>query len=255
MQIAATPRARATRGWAPRCASGTRSCCSTSTRTPVTRSGSSCAPCSVISGGRHMGRVDGRSAGLRQRGRRIPVMAVGDPVQSIYSWRGAQRVEPAAVRHRFPGVPAGRLRASLPLLTSFRNSRRGARRWPTRCRGRCEPAGRRRSPVGELRRARGRAGRRGRVRPVRDGRRRGRLGGPAASPTRWQRGDGRGSAAADDGGARAPAQRHGRRRGGAARGRVAGRGGRPRGAAGRAGDRRPGRRSCGCWWIPWRGRR
>ena len=49
-----------------------------------------------------------------------PVTAVGDPVQSIYSWRGASASNLPRFTTDFPQV-SGRPSVTLPLLTSFRN--------------------------------------------------------------------------------------------------------------------------------------
>ncbi len=49
-----------------------------------------------------------------------PVTAVGDPVQSIYSWRGASASNLPRFTTDFP-LAAGRPSVTLPLLTSFRN--------------------------------------------------------------------------------------------------------------------------------------
>jgi len=49
-----------------------------------------------------------------------PVTAVGDPVQSIYSWRGASASNLPRFTTDFPQA-SGRPSATLPLLTSFRN--------------------------------------------------------------------------------------------------------------------------------------
>ncbi|MCG7321457.1 ATP-dependent DNA helicase [Arsenicicoccus bolidensis] len=49
----------------------------------------------------------------------VPVMAVGDPHQSIYGWRGASSTTLTSFPQQFPG-PAGPAR-TLPLSTSWRN--------------------------------------------------------------------------------------------------------------------------------------
>ena len=92
-------RARATRPSPTRCASASASCCSTSTRTrrwcrPI------CSP---------------RSS------RGSAVMAVGDPHQAIYGWRGASAGNLGGFAAAFsPGIPS----AQYSLLTSWRNSAR-----------------------------------------------------------------------------------------------------------------------------------
>ena len=97
--------------------SGTASgwCCSTSTRTPATRRW--CC-CTSLFGGGH------------------PVTAVGDPCQSIYGWRGAQRrhAGPVPARVRPPGRRARR-RADADHELAQPAARSSA--WPTRCPGRC----------------------------------------------------------------------------------------------------------------------
>ncbi len=52
-----------------------------------------------------------------------PVIAVGDPVQSIYSWRGASASNLPRFTTDFPAA-GGHPAPALPLLTSFRNARR-----------------------------------------------------------------------------------------------------------------------------------
>ena len=79
-----------------------RSCCSTSTRTPATRSW--CC-CEALFGGGH------------------PVTAVGDPCQSIYGWRGASAGNLRRFAADFP--PRGGGPAPVrQLSTSFRNTGR-----------------------------------------------------------------------------------------------------------------------------------
>jgi DNA helicase-2/ATP-dependent DNA helicase PcrA len=53
----------------------------------------------------------------------VPVMAVGDPHQSIYGWRGASAANLPRFRTDFPG-PEGRPALRYGLLTSFRNTPR-----------------------------------------------------------------------------------------------------------------------------------
>ena len=85
-----------------------RSCCSTSTRTPATPS-SSC--CESLFGGGH------------------PVMAVGDPCQSIYGWRGASAGNLAAVRRDFPRRATAR-RADAAAVDELPQRRAGPGRRP-----------------------------------------------------------------------------------------------------------------------------
>jgi DNA helicase-2/ATP-dependent DNA helicase PcrA len=59
-------------------------------------------------------------AGLFADGR--AVTAVGDPLQSIYSWRGASASSIGRFRHRFPTV-TGEPAPAYPLMTSWRNDR------------------------------------------------------------------------------------------------------------------------------------
>ncbi|MGF6883549.1 DNA helicase-2/ATP-dependent DNA helicase PcrA [Nocardia sp. GAS34] len=74
-------------------------------------------------GSRHAGEVSGRDEGTdepRGAANRLAVTAVGDPMQSIYGWRGASAANLPRFATDFPsapGVPA----PILPLLTSWRN--------------------------------------------------------------------------------------------------------------------------------------
>ncbi len=74
-------------------ASGSRPCCSTSTRTPVTLRSR-------------------RLSGLFGQGH--PVTAVGDPLQSIYGWRGRQRRQHRPVRDHVPDAPTAGPRRRVP---------------------------------------------------------------------------------------------------------------------------------------------
>ena len=98
-----TPTPRSARRSAP----PTARCCSTSTRTPGTPSGSCCARCSA----------PGRAIRCAPDG--PTVTAVGDPCQSIYGWRGASAGNLARFRTDFP-APDGPA-DQYGLLTSFRN--------------------------------------------------------------------------------------------------------------------------------------
>lgn len=64
--------------------------------------------------------TSGADAGATTGRQRLAVTAVGDPMQSIYGWRGASAANLPRFATDFPsapGVPA----PILPLLTSWRN--------------------------------------------------------------------------------------------------------------------------------------
>ena len=103
MSLAARRRRGASRGGSARSGSASGWFCSTNTRTPGTRSGCCCRRCSAAA-------VDGRLA----------VTAVGDPMQSIYGWRGASAANLPRFATDFPLAP-GEPAPVLPLLTSWRN--------------------------------------------------------------------------------------------------------------------------------------
>jgi DNA helicase-2/ATP-dependent DNA helicase PcrA len=67
------------------------------------------------------GEVDDRGARPGGERRSHPVTAVGDPVQSIYGWRGASASNLPRFGTDFP-LPDGSTAPVLPLLTSFRNA-------------------------------------------------------------------------------------------------------------------------------------
>ncbi len=95
------------------CGTGTAWCCSTSTRTPGTRSGSRCRRCSV-------GGVDDELA----------LTAVGDPIQSIYGWRGASATNLPRFTTDFPrsdGTPAPTFGAAHQLAQSAARAVSGQR--------------------------------------------------------------------------------------------------------------------------------
>nr|WP_240188300.1 UvrD-helicase domain-containing protein [Nakamurella flavida] len=71
-----------------------------------------------VASGHEPGTTAGRAASRGHRGH--PVTAVGDPVQSIYSWRGASAGNLVRFVDDFPLAP-GRPAPVLSLLTSFRN--------------------------------------------------------------------------------------------------------------------------------------
>ena len=82
-------------------ATASASCCSTSTRTPRSRSSSCCPGCSAVA---------------------HPVTAVGDPCQAIYGWRGAS----VANIDGFPDrLPASGRQPVEPLLAVASNNRSG----------------------------------------------------------------------------------------------------------------------------------
>ena len=64
----------------------------------------------------------------------LAVTAVGDPIQSIYGWRGASATNLPRFTTDFP-LPDGTPRPTLELRTSWRNPPRRCT-WPTRCRPR-----------------------------------------------------------------------------------------------------------------------
>ena len=181
-----------------------------------------------------------------------PVIAVGDPVQSIYSWRGASASNLPRFATDFP-ARGGIRRRPLPLLTSFRNARRvldvaNEVSMPVR---RPRPA-----PLQSASCARGR--------PRRTARSPYGLFETVADEDAWvaeriarpmARRRGRGDAAADDGGARAAAQRHVRRRRRAASARAC----RSRSSASADCSTSPRSptwsRFSACWWTRGPGRR